>query len=138
MEWQVILALVLVVPIILFPAIFIWYINITGMYAAIRERGGVRVLAAFGRAARTVLVVLVPLAVYGFLIWFFYGHFSWQVTLAVALVFPIVLFVPALIWVAVISGLYQVASDRLRRTALTRRRRVGRIVEEPVSFRRVP
>ena len=41
MEWQVILILVLAaVTIILFPAMFIWYINIGGMYVVIRERGG--------------------------------------------------------------------------------------------------
>jgi len=37
MEWQIILALVLAIPIILFPAAFIWYMNIGGIYAAIKE-----------------------------------------------------------------------------------------------------
>ena len=37
MEWQIILALVLAVPIILFPVAFVWYLNIGGIYAAIRE-----------------------------------------------------------------------------------------------------
>ena len=37
MEWQVILALVLAIPIILFPAAFVWYLNVGGMYHAIAE-----------------------------------------------------------------------------------------------------
>ena len=37
MEWQFILALVLAIPIILIPAAFIWYLNIGGLYAAVRE-----------------------------------------------------------------------------------------------------
>lgn len=31
MEWSVIVALVLVVPIIFFPTLLIWYINISGL-----------------------------------------------------------------------------------------------------------
>ena len=37
MEWQIILALVIAIPIILFPAAFVWYLNIGGIYAAIKE-----------------------------------------------------------------------------------------------------
>lgn len=37
MEGQMILALALAVPVILIPAAFIWYLNIGGVYAAIRE-----------------------------------------------------------------------------------------------------
>ena len=37
MEWQVILALVLVIPIVLVPVAFVWYLNIGGVYAAIKE-----------------------------------------------------------------------------------------------------
>ena len=37
MEWQLILALVLAIPIILFPVAFIWYINIGGLVQAVRE-----------------------------------------------------------------------------------------------------
>ena len=37
MEWPIILALVLAIPIILFPAAFVWYLNIGGIYAAVRE-----------------------------------------------------------------------------------------------------
>ncbi len=37
MEWQVILALILAIPIILVPAVFIWYLNVSGLYTVIRE-----------------------------------------------------------------------------------------------------
>jgi len=38
MEWQVILVLVLGIPVILFPAAYVWYLNIGGVYAAIRGK----------------------------------------------------------------------------------------------------
>lgn len=136
MEWQVILALVLAIVIILFPAMFIWYLNIGGIYAAIRERGRFRIAETAIRTIRIALAVIVPVAIYAVLIWVFYGHFGWQVAVAVAVVFPIVLFVPALIWAAVISGLYQVAIDRLRRRVTVSRRKAARLAEEP-AVRRV-
>jgi len=37
MEWQLILALVIVIPIILIPVVFVWYLNLGGIYAAIKE-----------------------------------------------------------------------------------------------------
>lgn len=37
MEWPVIVALVIAITIILFPVALIWYINIGGIYHAIRE-----------------------------------------------------------------------------------------------------
>ena len=37
MEWQFIVALVVAIPIILFPVAYVWYLNIGGIYAAIRE-----------------------------------------------------------------------------------------------------
>ena len=37
MEWQVILALALAIPVILFPVAFVWYLNIGGIYTAIKE-----------------------------------------------------------------------------------------------------
>ena len=129
MEWQVILALIFAVTVILFPAVFIWYLNFGGMYTALRERGGIRVPAIIKRATRITLAILLPLAVYGVAIWLFYGNFGWPVAVAVAIVFPIVLFVPALIWAAVISGLYQVVLDRLRRRVVTPRRKMS---AEPV------
>ena len=37
MEWQIIVALVIAIPIILFPVAFVWYLNVGGIYALIRE-----------------------------------------------------------------------------------------------------
>jgi hypothetical protein len=37
MEWQVIVALVIAVPVILFPAAFVWYLNFGGIYSAVKE-----------------------------------------------------------------------------------------------------
>jgi len=78
------------------------------------------------------MAVVVPVAIYAVLIWFFYGHFGWQVAVAVAVAFPIVIFVPALVWLAVISGLYHVVRDRMRRRAAVTRRREVKVAEEPV------
>ena len=38
MEWQVIVAMLIAVPIILLPAAFVWYFNIGGVFAALKER----------------------------------------------------------------------------------------------------
>lgn len=37
MEWYVILVLVLGIPVILFPAAYVWYLNIGGVYGLIKE-----------------------------------------------------------------------------------------------------
>ncbi|MFC2044773.1 hypothetical protein ACFLT8_06260 [Chloroflexota bacterium] len=37
MQWELIVALVIAVPIILFPAAFVWYLNIGGVYTALKE-----------------------------------------------------------------------------------------------------
>ena len=37
MEWQIILALVLGIPIILVPAALVWYFNASGIFTVIRE-----------------------------------------------------------------------------------------------------
>jgi len=37
MEWQIVLALAIGIPVILFPAAFVWYLNISGTYAVIKE-----------------------------------------------------------------------------------------------------
>jgi len=37
MQWEFVVALVLAVPIVLFPVAFVWYLNIGGVYAAIRK-----------------------------------------------------------------------------------------------------
>ena len=55
MEWQVILVLVIVIPVILFPVLFVWYLNIGGIYAAIKEARERRVTSEKG-AKETVRV----------------------------------------------------------------------------------
>lgn len=50
MEWQFIVALVIAIPIILFPAAFIWYLNIGGIYAVVKEARAKRV--AHGKGVR--------------------------------------------------------------------------------------
>jgi len=37
MEWQIILALVLAIPVILVPAALVWYMNASGIFTVIRE-----------------------------------------------------------------------------------------------------
>ena len=53
MEWQVAVALVIAIPVILFPAAFVWYLNIGGIYAAIKEARERRVVCE--RGVRTVV-----------------------------------------------------------------------------------
>ena len=43
MQWEFIVTLVIAIPIILFPAAFIWFINIGGIYHAIKEARARRV-----------------------------------------------------------------------------------------------
>jgi len=38
MDWQVILALIIMIPIILSPVLLVWYINVGGIYAAIKSK----------------------------------------------------------------------------------------------------
>ena len=37
MEWYLILVLILGIPLILFPAAYVWYLNIGGIYQAVKE-----------------------------------------------------------------------------------------------------
>jgi hypothetical protein len=37
MEGQVVIALAVAIPIILFPAAFVWYLNLGGVFQAVRE-----------------------------------------------------------------------------------------------------
>ena len=37
MEWPIILAVVIGVVIILFPLLFVWYLNVSGIYTVVRE-----------------------------------------------------------------------------------------------------
>ena len=37
MQWELVIGLIVAVPVILFPAAFVWYLNIGGIYAAFRD-----------------------------------------------------------------------------------------------------
>ena len=37
MEWELIVALVVMVPVILLPVAFVWYLNLGGILAAVRR-----------------------------------------------------------------------------------------------------
>ena len=39
MQWQLIVALVVAVPVVLFPAVFVWCLNVGGMHAAVKDAG---------------------------------------------------------------------------------------------------
>jgi hypothetical protein len=43
MQWEFVIALVLGIPIILFPAAFVWYMNIGGIFALVKERRARRI-----------------------------------------------------------------------------------------------
>ncbi len=42
MQWEFVVALILAVPVILFPVAFVWYINIGGIVHAVREAKAAR------------------------------------------------------------------------------------------------
>ena len=44
MEWQIVIAFIIAVPIILFPAAFVWYLNMGGIYTAVKEARARRAL----------------------------------------------------------------------------------------------
>ena len=46
MEWQFIVAMVIAIPLILFPAAFVWYLNIGGLFTAMKEARAKRVAHA--------------------------------------------------------------------------------------------
>jgi hypothetical protein len=37
MQWEFAVALVIAIPIILFPAAYVWYLNIGGIYTTVKE-----------------------------------------------------------------------------------------------------
>jgi hypothetical protein len=38
MEWQIVVVLSVAIPIVLVPAAFIWFLNISGLYQVIKDR----------------------------------------------------------------------------------------------------
>ena len=53
MQVELLIALLIAIPIILFPAVYVWYLNIGGIYTAIKEAKARRV-AREKEAERTV------------------------------------------------------------------------------------
>ena len=43
MEWELVIALIIAIPIILFPAAYVWYLNVGGIYAAMKASQAKRV-----------------------------------------------------------------------------------------------
>jgi len=37
MQWEFIVALIIAIPLILFPAAFVWYLNVGGIYQAVKR-----------------------------------------------------------------------------------------------------
>ena len=38
MQWEIVIALIIAIPIILFPAAFVWYLNLGGLVKTMQER----------------------------------------------------------------------------------------------------
>ena len=38
MQWELVVALAIAIPVVLFPAAFVWYLNIGGIMQAVREK----------------------------------------------------------------------------------------------------
>ncbi|HJX03512.1 MAG TPA: hypothetical protein VJ488_03020 [Dehalococcoidia bacterium] len=38
MQWEIIVALIIAIPVILFPAAFVWYMNLGGLVKSLEER----------------------------------------------------------------------------------------------------
>jgi len=51
MQWEFIVALIIIAPIVLFPAAYVWYLNIGGVYTALREARTKRTEREGGTAA---------------------------------------------------------------------------------------
>ncbi len=49
MEWQIIVALVLAIPILLIPVAFVWYLNTGGIIAVIKEARGRQAVGEKGK-----------------------------------------------------------------------------------------
>ncbi len=56
MQWEFIVALVIAIPIILFPVVFVWYLNVGGIYAAIKEARERRAKRAAEKEAKQTVI----------------------------------------------------------------------------------
>ena len=57
MQWELIVALVIAIPIILFPAAYVWYLNAGGIYASIKEAHARRLARKKGAKAAAKIQV---------------------------------------------------------------------------------
>ena len=55
MNWAFLVALVVAIPIVLFPAALVWYLNIGGIGAAVRRARARRARGALEREEKTVV-----------------------------------------------------------------------------------
>ncbi|MBI2868544.1 MAG: hypothetical protein HYX96_01810 [Chloroflexi bacterium] len=131
MSVTVLVVLALIIPFVLFPVVFIWYLNIGGLVVAAR-RVRPAVPRALLRVVKLVLALAPPLAVYAFGIWFALGKSGWQVALAVGIVLPIILLPPVLVWGMVAGGLSPALRDAWRRREAAPRE-TARLVGEPAG-----
>jgi hypothetical protein len=53
MQWEFVVALVIAIPIILFPAALVWYINAGSIYAAFKEARARRIISEKGAKVAT-------------------------------------------------------------------------------------
>ena len=60
---------------------------------------------------------------------------AWELILALVIAAPIVLFVPVLVWAAVVSGIYQVARESLRHRITAPWRRTASMTKKPLFGR---
>ena len=51
MEWEIIVALVIAIPVILLPVAFVWFLNIGGLYASVKKARAGRVAHERGTEA---------------------------------------------------------------------------------------
>jgi len=54
MQWELAVALIIAIPVILFPAAFVWYLNLGGLAQAVREARQTK--AAHKKEAATIKV----------------------------------------------------------------------------------
>ena len=54
MGWQTIVALVVMVPVMLFPVVLVWYINVGGIMVALREARARKVAKETAREQKVV------------------------------------------------------------------------------------
>ena len=125
MEWPLIVVLVVVLPLIIFPAVFIWYVNIGGLRIMLRERLKRRAAAKERsreiKEERAVTAVVADQESRGRrpkLLTLTGKRVRWAIGLTLGLPILIVLlplFPVAFIWYMNASGLYQVLRDTRQR-----------------------